>query len=495
MRTARLAGLAGVAAAGLGAAVLIGHAASHAQGAQPASPADPQLVARGRYVVAEADCEGCHTKQGGQSFAGGRPIATPFGTVLSANLTPAGIGDWTPDQFYRALHEGIDDEGKHLYPAFPYTYYTKMSRADSNAAFAYLKTLKPVETHYDRNQLNFPFNIRFLMTFWNWLFLKKGEYQPNPAKSAEWNRGAYLVEGPGHCGACHTPTNLLGGPRTHDAYQGGRFGLWFAPDITPNKRTGLGGWSRDELLAFLKTGRNAHAQASGEMGEVVNYSTSQLTDADLGAIATYLADRPASPVQTPAGPDAAVMRQGQAIWQDSCSACHRMDGQGAPRFFPPMPGDANLQQRDPTTIVHIVLTGVRTAPTGATPTPLSMPSYAWKLNDDQIAAVLTYVRNSWGNRASPVSAHDVAGLRKHFTFGPGPAGAERPTPVTRPGPTSFASPNTDSRDNGTANAGRAAPANDSIGGGGGAGSGSGGGAANGGADQGHPGGVASTGPG
>lgn len=463
MRSARLAGLAGALAAALGGAAVLGHAVVRAQGAhQP--PADPQTVARGRYVVALADCESCHTNPGGQPFAGGRPIATPFGTVLSANITPAGIGDWTPDQFYRALHEGIDDEGKHLYPAFPYTYYTKMTRADSDAALAYLKTLTPVKTHYNRNQLNFPFNIRFVMTFWNWMFLKKGEFQPNPAKSAEWNRGAYLVQGPGHCGACHTPTNVLGGSRTSAAFRGGRFGLWFAPDLTPNRRTGLGGWSRDEVLAFLKTGRNGHAQASGEMGEVVYYSTSQMTDADLGAVATFLADQPASPAQSSPAPDPAVMRQGQAIFQDTCSACHRMNGQGVPRFFPPMAGDANLQQRDPRTILHFVLAGVRTTPTNAAPTPLSMPSYAWKLNDDQVAAVLTYVRNSWGNRAGPVSAHDVAWMRKQFSYGPGPSGRTQGAgPLTHPGPGTFAPSGTDSRDNGTGNAGRSAPTNDTIG--------------------------------
>jgi mono/diheme cytochrome c family protein len=466
MNAARLTAGAGAALIAAASGVLaLGHFASRARADQPApvqaqAPADPALIARGRYVVAMGDCQGCHTNHGGQPFAGGRPIATPFGTVLAANLTK--IGDWTPDQFYRALHEGIDDDGHHLYPAFPYNYYTKMTRADSDAALAYLKTLKPVDTHYNRNQLNFPFNIRFLMTFWDGLFLHKGEYQANPAKSAEWNRGAYLVEGPGHCGACHTPSNFMGAPRTNLAYHGGRFGLWFAPDLTPNKRTGLGGWSRADILEFLKTGHNARAQASGEMGEVVAFSTSQLTDQDLGAIATYLADQPASPAQSVTQPDPAVMRQGQAIWQDACSACHRMDGSGVPRFFPPMPGSANLQQRDPTTILHVVLTGVRTTPNDQAPTSLSMPSYGWKLTDDQIAAVLTYARNSWGNQASPVSASQVGKLRHDFTFGPGPTGRARPTSLNPPNPGSFGAADTDSRDNGTGNAGRAAPQQDEI---------------------------------
>jgi mono/diheme cytochrome c family protein len=489
MRIARLAGSAAVVAVAAGAALVLGHGASRAQNEQASAPADPQLVAKGQYIVAAGDCQGCHTVAGGQPFAGGRPIATPFGTVLSANITPAGIGGWTADQFYRAMHEGIGAGGGHLYPAFPYNYYTKVTRADSDAAFAYLKTLKPVENHLKRNQLNFPFNIRFLMTFWNWLFLKKGPFVPDPSKSEVWNRGAYLVQGLGHCGACHTPTNFMGAPKMRQAYEGGRFGLWFAPDLTPNRRTGLGGWSRPELLEFLKTGRNVHTNVQGEMGEVVQYSTSQLTDADLNAIATYLADQPASPAQNPPAPEPAVMRQGEAIFQDSCAACHRMNGQGTPRFFPPLPGSANLQQRDPRTMIHIVLTGSRTSPTDAKPTPLSMPSYAWKLSDDQIAAVLTYARNSWGNRAGAVSARDVGWMRRQFTFGTGPASKPPSTDMTRPGPNTFTSPNTDSRDNGTANAGRAAPANDNAAGG------SATGATGGGAGSGHPGGVASTGPG
>jgi len=484
-----LAGLAVVASVAL-AAIATGLPRAHAQApaALPA-PAPPDLVGHGRYLTAAGDCQACHTRQGGAPFSGGRPLATPFGTILSANITPdaTGIGGWSSDQFYRALHSGVDDEGHHLYPAFPYNYYTRMPRADTDAVFAYLKTVAPVKTHFERNRLPFPFNIRGLMVFWNWLFLHEGSYKPNPAKSAEWNRGAYLVTGPGHCGACHTPMNLFGAPKRGHDYQGGKFGLWFAPDLTPNHRTGLGGWTRPELLEFLKAGRNVHAQASGEMGEVVAYSTSQMTDQDLNAIATYLADQPTSPAARVNAPDPAVMRQGEAIWVDACSACHRMSAAGVPRFFPPLQQDANLQQRDPTTILHLVLGGARSTPTDKAPTPLSMPSFAWKLNDGQIAAVTTYIRNSWGNAAPSVSSGDVAKLRKKLTFGRGPAESLRPPPLTHPGPATFAPAGTDSRDNGTAQAGRAAK--------GGAAGGSGSGATNGGADKGHPGGVSTGGPG
>ena len=422
------------------------------------TPAAQGEVDRGHYLVTLGDCAACHTKPGGAAFAGGLPIQTPFGTLLTANITPdkSGIGDWTPDQFYRALHTGVDDEGKHLYPAFPYNYYTRVTRPDSDAIFAYLRTLRPVDYDPARNQLPFPLNIRGLMGVWNWLFFKPGEFKPDPAKSAEWNRGAYLVEALGHCGACHTPSNMFGAPRQQQHLQGGAFGQWFAPDLSANTRKGLGSWSREDLIEFLKTGGNAHASASAEMGLVVADSTSQMTDADLGAIATYLTGQPASPPARAASVSPAVMRQGQAIFVDACSACHRMRGDGVPRFFPPLKGDANLQQSDPKTVLHFILTGVKTTPTAARPTGLAMPAYAWKLNDDQIAAVASYIRNAWGNAAPEVTAGQVASLRRKLVApGSQTAPAEHAGPLTRPGPSTLGPSGTDSRDNGTANAGRA----------------------------------------
>lgn len=464
-------------------------AASHPAQAQGASSSDK--IARGKYLTALGDCVACHTVKNGASFAGGRPIQTPFGTLLSANITPdqkTGIGDWTSEQFYRALHEGIDDDGDHLYPAFPYNYYTRVTRADSDAIFAYLRTLKPVHNALQRNQLPFPFRMRWLMAVWNWLFLDKGEYKPDASKSAAWNRGAYLVNGLGHCGACHTPMNILGAPKNSQFLQGGMFGNWFAPDLTPNRRTGLGSWSRQAVIEFLKTGRNPHAAAAAEMGEVVAFSTSKATTADLKAIAVYLEDQKPSPEASPAAPDAQQMRKGEAIFIDSCSACHRMHGEGVPRFFPPLRGDANLQQKNPTTTLNFILAGVQSTPTDARPTPFSMPAYAWKLNDGQIAAVETFIRNSWGNRASAVSASDVADARKKIVN----AGSQYSKPENRgslrhPTPETFAPPNTDSRDNGTAKAGRIVP--------GGPPSASGSGAENGGTSHKQPGGRSTGGPG
>ena len=391
--------------------------ASHGMG-QPAPPAAPaasaSLVARGRYLATAGDCVDCHTKPGGPAFAGGRAIPTPFGTLESANLTPGGIGDWTPDQFYRALHTGVDDEGKHLYPAFPYTYYTRVHRADSDAILAYLKTLPAVLGPEPRNSLPFPLNIRALVGIWNALYLRKGELGSDPQHTPEWNRGAYLVEGLGHCGACHTPKDMLGGDLTTRRYRGGVLDNWAAADLTGDPRRGLGSWTVADIVEYLKTGRNAHSAATGPMGEVVAYSTSQLNDADLQAMAVYLKSFAGSPATPPAAPAPADLRAGEAIFVDQCSACHKADGSGEPRFSPPLPADANAQQAEPATLVRIILEGARTVPTAARPTPLAMPAYGWKLDDAEVAAVATYVRNSWGNRAPPVTVGAVAKLRRRL---------------------------------------------------------------------------------
>lgn len=475
--------------------------------AQPTGASNVQLQ-RGRYLVAAGDCVACHTQKGGARFAGGRPVQTPFGTLLSANITPdqdTGIGGWTADQFYRALHEGIDDEGKHLYPAFPYNYYTGITREDSDAMFAYLRSVQPVRHDFERNKLPFPYNQRWLLVFWNWMFLHKGPMQPDTSKSAQWNRGAYLVQALGHCEACHTAKDFLGGPKDGANFRGGIFGTWFAPDITANQRTGIGAWTDDELREFLRRGLNVHSDASGEMGEMVAFSSSQMSDDDLNAVVTYLRGIPASPTKSPQTPDAAVMKEGQAIWQDTCSACHRMDASGVPRYFPPLAHDAFAQQNDPTSVIHYILAGTRHVPTDKGPTALSMPAYDWKLDDQQVAAVATFVRNSWGNTADPVSADQVKKLRGQLHFEQMLPAESLPvkSDMAHPGPNTLAPAGSDSRDNGTAQAGRAAPSNDTLqtnaAGASGSG-GTGGQAAQGGGKQqehgkGHPAGVPTGGPG
>jgi mono/diheme cytochrome c family protein len=373
-------------------------------------------VERGRYLVTAGDCMPCHTVPGGTPYAGGRGLATPFGTINSANITPdlqTGIGAWSEDDFVRALHEGRRPDGNYLYPAFPYPSYTKISRADADDIYAFLRTLPAVANAVNRDTLPFPFDLRISMLGWNALFFKPGRFVPDPKQSAEYNRGAYLVEGLGHCGSCHTPINTLGGTKGDEAYQGGLLQAWLAPNITDDLRVGLGKWSADDVVQYLKTGRNLHSQASGPMAEVVAYSTSQMTDADLRAMATYLKARGPGgpPAPAPLAADNPQMKTGSAIYADACSACHKRDGTGVQLMFPPLAGGQVVQQPDPTTLIRIVVQGVQAVATDAAPTAPAMPAFGWRLSDDQVAAVLSYVRNSWGNAAPAVSAEQVRKLR------------------------------------------------------------------------------------
>jgi mono/diheme cytochrome c family protein len=368
----------------------------------------------GRYLVAAGDCIACHTADGGKPFAGDRPIETPFGTIYSANITPdaeTGIGAWTEDQFYRAMHEGKDADGNRLYPAFPYPWFTKVTREDVDDIRAYLRTLEPVRSHPRENKFPWPLNHRLSMLGWNGLFFTPGEFKPDLKQTAEWNRGAYLVEGLGHCGACHTPKDILGAAKTSEAYQGGEIQNWFAPNLTGSERPGLGSWSAEDITTFLKTGHNDRTTAYGPMAEVVRESTSKMTDQDLKAIATYLKALPASTSDAPAAPDRNVMTAGQAIYRDACSACHQLGGEGVKGIFPSLKSDAVVQSGEPTTMLRIILNGGHAASTAEHPASLAMPSFGWKLSDDQIAALATYVRNAWGNKASPVGTGDVADLR------------------------------------------------------------------------------------
>jgi mono/diheme cytochrome c family protein len=262
-------------------------------------------IERGHHLVDAGDCVACHTDPGGQKFAGGRPIETPFGTIFSPNITrdrETGIGAWSDADFYRAMHDGIAPDGTRLYPAFPYPYFTKLTRDDVMAIRAYLNTVPAVKHKTHRTQLDWPLNYRVTMRGWDLLFFKPGTFKPDPEKSAEWNRGAYLVQGAGHCGACHTPKNTLGADEKSKALRGGRFANWLAPEITNNMRTGTGSWSVDDIVEYLKTGRNKHSGASGPMGEVVANSTSKLPDSDLRAIATYIKDVDGGPSPPPPPP-------------------------------------------------------------------------------------------------------------------------------------------------------------------------------------------------
>jgi len=369
----------------------------------------------GQYLVRMGDCLSCHLRADGEPFAGGLGLNTPFGVIYSSNISSDpghGIGNWTPDQFYHAMHDGIGGRGQHLYPAFPYPWFRNLSRDDDDALLAYLKTTPPVAYQPPDNQLAFPMNIRASVSVWNLLSLRQEPAtQPPQGAAPEWSHGEALVRGPGHCSACHTPRNLLGADKKSHDFQGGLLDNFVAPDLTGNMRTGLGRWSVDDITEYLRTGRNAHAAAGGPMGDVVTYSTSLITDEDRHAIAVYLKSLPASADVDTAAPDAASMKRGAAIFSDACTACHLENAVGQPTMFPPLGNNAVAQQNDPTSVLHIILAGVRVGPSPTRPSPLTMPSFAWKLTDQQVADVSTYLRNSWGNRASSVSASDVAKLR------------------------------------------------------------------------------------
>jgi mono/diheme cytochrome c family protein len=391
-----------------------------------AGDSDPQeftQIERGRYLAVLSDCASCHTVPGSnQPFAGGRAIETPFGNIVAPNITPdpeTGIGSWSDEQFDAAVRKGIARNGSHLYPAMPYNAYTKMSRDDVLAIRAYLNTLVPVRNAVEANMLPFPFNIRAAMRVWNALYFNEGDYQPNPHQSAEWNRGAFLVDGPGHCGACHTPKTALGGDKTAQYLEGTYLQGWSAPDITNNSRLGLGAWSKEDLVAYLKSGHNRVTAATGPMGEVVTLSTAFMTDSDLNAIAAYLKSLPGK-ADAPAALAAndPAMTAGSAIYRDQCSACHGLDGKGIAELFPSVADSSMVKSGDPTTSIRIVLRGARSVGTAAQPTAPGMPSYGKQLDDDEVAAVLTYMRNTWGGAAAAVTPGQVSNVRSDTALRP-----------------------------------------------------------------------------
>jgi mono/diheme cytochrome c family protein len=377
-------------------------------------------IARGRYLAIVGDCAGCHNAPGGAPYAGGLPIETPFGTLVSPNITPdreTGIGAGSDDDFVSAMQAGTGRGGQHLYPAMPYTYYTKATREDVLAIRAYLETVNPVHNEVKVNQLPFPFDVRASMAAWNELYFKRGTFAPVAGKSDEWNRGAYLVEGLGHCGLCHTAKNAMGGDEPTQALQGSALQGWYAPDLTGDPGAGLGSWSVDDVVSYLKTGRNNVTAATGPMSDVIVHSTSQMTAADLRAIAVYLKDQPAPSGESPkpvSGEDR-MMRAGQAVYLDNCAACHTSAGTGVPQLFPALKGSPSVQSADPASLIRVVLRGAQSVATDPAPTGPSMPALGWKLADDQVAAAITYIRNSWGNAASAVSAGDVESARRQLS--------------------------------------------------------------------------------
>lgn len=372
---------------------------------------DKDVVAYGKYMAEAADCMPCHTVPGGPAFAGGRPIDTPFGTIYSPNITPdrkTGIGDWSKDMFYDAVHSGLNDRGAYLYPAMPYTSYTLMTRRDVDAIYAYLQTVAPVEQADRANEMSFPFNVRAGLLVWRELYFQEGAFTPDPSLSAQLNRGAYLVRGPGHCGECHTPRTLLGGLVSDDALGGAAIDGWLAPDISGGL-DGVKDWSDKQLKDFLRGASDSgKGVAFGPMAEVVHDSLSKLADSDLDAIVAYLKNStPREPApETAAGPEPA---KGAHLYLDHCAQCHQAKGAGIPNQVPALAGNAAVQAAEPNDIVQAVLFGLR-GPHG----DALMPGFAQQLDGRQVAAVSNYVRTAWGNRGTPNTTEDlVAALRSH----------------------------------------------------------------------------------
>jgi mono/diheme cytochrome c family protein len=401
--------LAGLAVVGL---ALCSAVASTVRAAEPS----PELIAYGKTLVEAGDCAGCHTADPAKPFAGGKRIDTPFGAIYAPNLTPdrnTGIGGWADADFTRALRYGVAPDGSNYYPAFPYPYFTKMTKDDTLAIRAYLGTLAPVVSRNKPPELRWPFGYRGLMRIWNTMFFKPGLFEPDQSQSAAWNRGGYLVTGLGHCGACHTPKNYFGADKQAQALSGNEVGGWYAPRLDGAPRTGLKSWSVEDIVEYLQSGRNAKSHADGLMAEVVVNSTSKMSDADVRAIAVYLKSLPPArreTIVTP--PDEATMKTGQAVYAKFCIACHEADGTGSPRIYPPLPANALLQSVNPSSTLRITLDGAHTVTTPRAPNTGEMPAYARQLSDEEIAAVANYIRNSWGNSGPLVTPAQVTKARK-----------------------------------------------------------------------------------
>lgn len=391
-----------------------------AQEQTSATPASD--IVKGEYLARAGDCIACHTAPEGKLFAGGRAMLTPFGTLYTSNITPdpeTGIGNWTADEFYRMMHTGRSRDGGLIYPAMPFASYTKVTRQDSDAIYAYLRSIEPVKQPNRPHDLSFPYNNRSLILGWRTLFFSEGEYQPDPSKSAEWNRGAYLVEGLGHCGMCHTPINALGGNSQSDAFKGGLIPMqnWYAPSLTSNKEAGLGDWSIKDISDLLRSGVSSRGAVYGPMAEVVYNSLQYLSDDDTRAMAVYLKgiaqdSAPEVPqASVPASEGSLLMSLGKTVYDQRCASCHGAQGEGAPPHYPPLAGNQSIQMQSAVNAIRMVLNGGYPPGTTGNPMPYGMPPFAGTLSDNEVAAVVTYIRTSWGNRGAAISASDANQLR------------------------------------------------------------------------------------
>jgi mono/diheme cytochrome c family protein len=422
--------------------------------------ADKPLVKQGQYLARAGDCIGCHTRPGGAPFAGGLPLKTPFGVIVSTNITPDksdGIGNYTQAQFNRLMRQGVTETNHNIYPAMPYASYARLSDDDLAALYAYfMRGITPVVQTNAQTKLPWPLSMRWLVKGWNWLYLPKPGYANDAKKTADWNRGAYLVQGLGHCGACHTPRNLAGAEKANTEKKsefflsGAVIDGWYAQNLrsptdgVTQSQAGLTNWTKQDLVDYLKTGHTAHTAAFGAMTEVVGNSTQHLTAADASAIAVYLKSlgsmnslegisegsldtgfvkRPVQPADA-SSPSTAALRSGQVnqsgalVYLNNCAGCHQSSGKGANATFPSLAQSSTVAASNPTSLIRIVLQGSNRPATAASPSALAMPGLDWRLSDANVADVLSFVRSNWGNRADAVSPSEVAAVRKALVANP-----------------------------------------------------------------------------
>lgn len=376
---------------------------------------DPQLIERGAYLARIGNCVTCHTVPDGQAYAGGRAVPTPFGTLYGPNITfdeTHGIGAWSADDFWRALHNGKDADGRLLYPAFPYPEYSRVTRADADAIYAFLRSQPPSDRPDQPNTLRFPYNQQVALAVWRALNFRPQAFVAIEDQDTVWNRGAYLVEGLGHCAACHTPRNRLGATVESAALAGATIPVldWYAPPLTGNQPHGMDSWSEAQIASLLQAGISEKGTASGPMAEVVFQSLQYLTDDDAAAMARYIKSLPASdaarlPEQTVAGN--ALMTRGSQLYETHCLDCHGAQGAGKGEAYPPLAGNITVTAPAASNAIRVVMNGGYAPGTARNPQPYGMPPFRQILSDTDIAAVVTYIRGSWGNQAGPVAANVV----------------------------------------------------------------------------------------
>jgi mono/diheme cytochrome c family protein len=388
------------------------------QGPASSTP-DAQGVARGAYLARAGNCMACHTERGGAPFAGGRAVDTPFGTVYAGNLTPdkaTGIGDWSADEFWRALHNGRSKDGRLLYPAFPYPNFTLVTRADADSIYAYLRSVPPVARPNTPNRLRWPYSTQAALAVWRALYFAPAEHKDDPVQSAEWNRGAYLVRGLGHCGACHTARNALGASSEMMDLSGGLIPMqnWYAPSLTSAAEAGVADWQTAQIARLLQTGLAPRGAVLGPMAEVVLQSTQYLAPADLDAMAAFLKALPqAAGANDANGPamGTAMAQRGAKVYTDHCAQCHGDNGEGVPGAYPALAGNRAVTLPVTANLVQVVLGGGFAPSTTGNPRPFGMPPFATVLSDADVAAVISHIRASWGNHAFAIGELTVGQQR------------------------------------------------------------------------------------